>query len=157
VKSSKAAVIGALALLGCSARGKSSLGEALAVEQPGGTVAQLVAQGSELPTSATESFTNGRDEESKLFFHVLRGPGRTAEKLRSDGWYTVDGFNTGKAGQARVLVTFDVDAQGALKVSAREDERKLSVHKMETLPERKPTPAPLTEPDDGSDLDQDPE
>ncbi len=140
---------------GCTTRAKVSLGESLAIEQPGGSVAQLVAQGSELPTSATESFTNAKDEDGKLFVHVLRGAGRTASKLHSDGWYAVDGVSAQKAGSARVLVTFEVDAQGALKVTAREEDKKLSVHKLEALPERTPAPAPLTEPDDGSDLDDD--
>ena len=145
-----------LATSGCTSRVKSSLGEALAIEQPGGSVAQLIAQGSELPSSATESFTNGKDDERKLFVHVLRGSGRTASKLHSDGWYSVDGLAQSKAGQARVMVTFDVDAQGALKISARQEDKKLSVHKLDALPERTPAPAPLTEPDDGADLEDDP-
>lgn len=145
-----------VAAFGCTTRAKSSLGEALAIEQPGGSVAQLIAQGSELPSSATESFTNGKDDDRKLFVHVLRGSGRTAAKLHSDGWYSVDGLSQAKAGQARVMVTFDVDGQGALKISARQEDRKLSVHKLDALPERTPTPAPLTEPDDGADLEDDP-
>ncbi len=150
------AALAALALgAGCTSRNKSSLGDALAIEQPGGTVAQLVAQGSELPASATESFTNSKDDEGKLYVHVLRGPGRTADKLKSDGWYSVDGVTAGKPGTARVMVTFELDAQGALKVFAREEDKKLNVHKLEALSERKPSPAPLTEPDDGADLDPD--
>jgi len=148
----------AVALLAAACTGKSrppSLGEALAVEQPGGTVAQLVAQGSELPTSATESFTNGKDDENKLFVHVLRGKGKTAARLHSDGWYTVDGVAPARAGTARVLVTFELDSHGALRVTARDDERKLPVRKLEALPDRKPALAPLTEPDDGSDLEDD--
>ena len=148
-------LLAACLALCCTSRTKVSLGETLAIEQPGGTVAQLVAQGSELPASATESFTTSKDEDSKLFVHVLRGSGRTASKLHSDGWYTIDGVNPQKAGQARVLVTFELGAQGDLKVSAREEDRKLSVHKLGNLPERKPSPAPLTEPDDGSDLEDD--
>ena len=150
-----ACIAAACAALACSSRNKAALGEALAIEQPGGTVAQLVAQGSELPTSATESFTNSRDDERKLFLHVLRGAGRTPSKLHSDSWYSVDGVSPARAGQARVMVTFELDAQGGLRVSAREEDRKLSVHRLETLPERKPAPAPLTEPDDGADAEPD--
>jgi molecular chaperone DnaK (HSP70) len=150
-----AAIALAAALLSCTSRTKASLGEALAVEQPGDAVALLLSQGVELPTSATEGFTNGKDDERKLFIHVLRGAGKTASKLHSDGWYSVDGVTAAKAGQARVMVTFDVDAQGALKVTAREEDRKLSVHKLDANPDRKPNPAPLTEQDDGSDLEDD--
>jgi molecular chaperone DnaK (HSP70) len=148
-------LIFALLLAGCTSRTKASLGESIAIEQPGGAVAQLLAQGAELPTSATESFTTAKDEERKLFVHVLRGSGRTASKLHSDGWYTVDGVTPAKAGNARVMVTFDVDAQGSLKLTARQEERKLSVQKLDADPGRKPAPAPLTEPDDGSDLEDD--
>lgn len=144
-----------IAFCGCTSRTKASLGESISIEQPGGAVAQLLAQGAELPTSATESFTSGKDDERKLFVHVLRGSARTASKLHSDGWYTVDGVTPAKAGHARVMVTFDVDAQGSLKVTAREEDRKLSVHKLDGDPDRKPLPAPLTEPDDGSDLEDD--
>src|SRR6202011_750480 len=49
-----------------------SLGEAISVEQPGGSASQLFTQGSEIPTSATESFTTGKDNEKRLYVHVLR-------------------------------------------------------------------------------------
>src|SRR5262249_23078179 len=70
-----------LALVGCKKSSRPpALGEALAVEQPGGSVTQLIAQGTEIPTSATESFTTSRDDERRLAIHVLRGSGRTASK-----------------------------------------------------------------------------
>lgn len=132
-----------------------SLGEALSVEQPGGSVAQLVSQGSEIPTSATESFTTARDDEKRLAIHVLRGAGRTAEKLHSDGWWTVDGLAPAKAGEHKVMVTFELDAHGELGIVAREDDRKLAVRKLEKAPEGKLLPSPLTEPDDDEDADDD--
>ena len=134
-----------------------SLGEALSVEQPGGAVAQLVSQGSEIPTSATESFTTARDDEKKIAIHILRGAGRTADKLHSEGWWTVDGVAPAKAGEAKVMVTFELDAQGQLGVVAREDERKLAVRKLAGAPEGKVAPAPLSEPDDEEDAEDDAE
>src|SRR5918912_3387553 len=88
-----------------------SLGEPISVEQPGGSVSQLFAQGSEIPTSATESFTTARDEDRRVLIHVLRGSGRTADKLQSEGWYAVEGVTAARAGEPRVLVTFEVDGQ----------------------------------------------
>ena len=132
-----------------------SLGEALSVEQPGGSVAQLVSQGSEIPTSATESFTTAHDDEKKISIHVLRGAGRTADKLHSDGWWTVDGLSPRKAGEPRVMVTFELDAQGQLSLAAREDERKLAVRKLEKTPEGKLSASPLSEPDDDEDAEED--
>jgi molecular chaperone DnaK len=130
-----------------------SLGEALSVEQPGGSVAQLVSQGSEIPTSATESFTTAKDDERRLVIHVLRGTGRTAGKLHSDGFWTVDGVSPAKAGEPHVMVTFELDAQGQLSVQAREEDRRLAVRKLEKSD--KLTPSPLSEPDDEEDAEQD--
>ncbi len=145
----------ALALSACKKDARPpSLGEAVSVEQPGGSVAQLFSQGSEIPTSATESFTTTRDDEKRVLIHLLRGAGRTADKLHSDGWWMVEGVNPAKAGEARVLVTFEVDAQGQVGLTAREEERRLSVKKIETGSD-KLAPSPLTEPDDDEDVEDD--
>jgi molecular chaperone HscA len=133
-----------------------ALGDAIAVEQPGDSASQLFSQGSEIPTSATESFTTAKDGEKRLLVHVLRGTGRTAGQLRSDSWYEVDGVASGRAGEPRVMVTFEVDGQGQLSLSAREEDRRLAVKKLEKAPDRA-VPSPLTEPDDDEDVDQDPE
>jgi molecular chaperone DnaK (HSP70) len=132
-----------------------SLGEAISVEQPGGSVSQLITQGSEIPTSATESFTTAKDGDKRILIHVLRGTGRTADKLHSDGWWEVNGLQLGKAGEPRILVTFEVDAQGQLALSAREDARKLTVKKLEKA--EKLAVSPLTEPDDDEDAVDDQE
>ena len=132
-----------------------SLGEAISVEQPGGSTSQLFTQGSEIPTSATESFTTGKDNEKRLYVHVLRGAGRTASGLHSEAWWEIDGVSPARAGEPRVMVTFEVDAQGHLALSAREDDRRLSSKKLENAP-GKATPSPLTEPDDDEDIEEDP-
>jgi molecular chaperone DnaK (HSP70) len=134
-----------------------SLGKAVAIEQPGGTATQLISQGSEIPTSATESFTTAKDDERRIALHVLRGSGRSAAALSSEGWWVVEGVSSGKAGEPRVLVTFEVDAQGALSVSAREEDRKLKVGKVDDDARAKLSAAPLSEPDEGEDSDEDPE
>ena len=139
---------------GCTAKRPASLGEPLGVEQPGGTVSQLIARGSQLPTSATESFTTSKDDERQLHLHVVRGASKSAG---SGSWWEIQGVSSAKAGEARVTVTFDLDAQAQLEVSAREDDRKLAVRKTGE-PGGKVTIAPLTEPDDVDDAtDDDPE
>jgi molecular chaperone DnaK (HSP70) len=148
---------GLLALAGCKRNSRPpALGEAVAVEQPGGSATQLIAQGSEIPTSATESFTTSRDDERRLAVHVLRGSGRTAGKLHSDGWWTIDGVQAARAGEPRVQVTFEVDAQGGLTVSARQDDHKLKVSRTDP-DDVKLKPASLAEPDDSEDAEDDPD
>jgi molecular chaperone DnaK (HSP70) len=147
---------GLVALAGCKKSSRPpALGDALAVEQPGGSATQLIAQGSEIPTSATESFTTSRDDERRLAIHVLRGAGRTAAKMQSEGWWVVDGVQPGKAGEPHVHVTFEVDAQGGLSVSARQEDRKLKVSR--AADDAKLKPAALSEPDDSEDSEEDPD
>jgi molecular chaperone DnaK (HSP70) len=149
------ALLALLLVSACKRQGRPpSLGEAISVEQPGGSASQLFSQGSEIPTSATESFTTARDNENRLFVHVLRGAGRTAANLKSDAWWEVDGVSPARAAEPRVMVTFEVDAQGHLSLSAREEDRRLSVKKLDDVPAAKP--APLAEPDDDEDLEEDP-
>jgi len=145
-----------LAFPGCKRSSRPpALGEALAVEQPGGTATQLIAQGTEIPTSATESFTTLHDGERRIAVHVLRGAGKSAQKLRDEGWWVVDGVSGGHAGQPRVLVTLEVDGQGALSVTAREGDRKLRVAKANDADRSVLAPAPLTEPDEDEDAPDD--
>jgi molecular chaperone DnaK (HSP70) len=147
----------ALALAGCKSHSRPpALGESIAVEQPGGSATQLIAQGSEIPTSATESFTTSRDDEKRIAIHVVRGSGRTAGKLRSEGWWMIDGVQPGRAGEPRVQVTFEVDGQGGLSLSARQDERKLKISQIQSS-EVKLKPAALVEPDDVDEAEDDPE
>jgi len=148
----KRALLLVLALAACKKETRPpSLGEPVSVEQPGGSVAQLFSQGSEIPTSATESFTTAKDGEKHILIHVLRGAGHTADKLHSDAWWMVEGISPAKAGEPRVLVTFELDGQGQVALSAREDDRRLAAKKVER-PE-KMAPSPLTEPDDEEDLE----
>ena len=143
---------------GCKKQSRPpSMGEALSVEQAGGSVAQLVSQGSEIPTSATESFTTAHDGEQRISIHVLRGAGRTADKLHSDGWWTAEGVAPASAGEPKVMVTFELDAQGRLSIDAREDDRKLPVRKLDPAQEGKLAPSPLSEPDDEEDAEEEEE
>ena len=128
-----------------------SLGEPISVEQPGGSATELIERGSEMPTSATESFTTIHDGDRRIAVHVLRGAGRSAHKLRDEGWWVVEGVSGGHAGQARVLVTFEMDARGALSVTAREGDRRLRVAKAGDAERASLIPAPLSEPDEDED------
>lgn len=153
----KGLLLAALLLCGCKRDVRPpSLGESISVEQPGGSASQLFAQGSEIPTSATESFTTAKDGDRRILIHLLRGAGRTADKLHSEGWWEVEGLTAGRAGEPRVLVTFEVDAQGQLALTARQEDRKLAVKRVEKSGD-KLAASPLTEPDDDEDAEDDPE
>lgn len=149
-----ALVAGALAQAACAPRRPASLAEPLSVEQPGGTVSQLVAQGSELPTSATESFTTSRDGETTLLLHLVRGPGHAAARLSSEGFWMVEEVPAARAGAPLVLVTVELDARAQITVSAREGARRLPVRKLAAAPPGAPL-ARLSEPDEPDDSGDD--
>jgi len=140
-----------LCSLGCTQSGAPpALGESISVEQPGGAATQLIGSGTQLPVSATESFTTARDGEKKLYVHVLRGAAKKAGKLSSDSWWSIDGVADAKAGEPRVFVTFELDAKADLRLSARQESFKLKAVKLEQAPEGT-KPSPLTEPDDSDE------
>ena len=152
-----AALLAAALAGGCKSSSRPpSLAESVSVEQPGGSVAQLFSQGSEIPTSATESFTTAKDDEKRLFIHVLRGAGRSAGKLHEEGWWAIDGIAPAKAGEPQVMVTFELDAKGDLSLSARLEEKRLSAKKLDKVSTAL-APSPLSEPDEDEDADEDPE
>jgi molecular chaperone DnaK (HSP70) len=151
----KRALLAVLLAAACKREARPpSLGEPISVEQPGGSASQLFGQGSEIPTSATESFTTAKDNDKRLYVHVLRGAGRTAASLHSEAWWEIDGVSPARAAEPRVMVTFEVDGQGHLSLSAREEDRGLSVKKLDGAP-AKAAPSPLSEPDDDEDLEED--
>src|SRR5262249_56076060 len=103
----KRALLALLFVAACKREARPpSLGEAISVEQPGGSASQLFTQGSEIPTSATESFTTGKDNEKRLYVHVLRGAGRTAAALHSDAWWEVEGISPARAADPPPITTF---------------------------------------------------
>ncbi|MBS2020768.1 MAG: Hsp70 family protein [Deltaproteobacteria bacterium] len=128
-----------------------SLGEQLSVAQPGNVASQIFAQGIVLPTSATEAFTTSKDDEKHLYVHVVRGAGHQAEKLKTEGWWSIEGVGAGAAGTQKIMVTFELDAQGALTISARQEDKKLSVKKFEGATDKLKA-ARLLDPDDEDDL-----
>ncbi len=140
------------ALAGCTQSGRPpTLDDGLSVEQPGGGATKLLAAGDQLPTSATEAFVTSKDEETRLYIHVLRGANKKASALRSDGWWVVDGLSSAAAGLVRAQVTFEVDAKQQVTVIAREEDRKLKVSKADPKSQARMTAALLQEPDDDDD------
>lgn len=150
----RGALLAAVLIAGCKSSARPpSLAEAVSVEQPGGSAAQLFSQGSEIPTSATESFTTAKDDEKRLYIHVLRGAGKTADKLNHEGWWAVEGIGPAKAGEPQVMVTFELDAKGDLSLSAREEDRRLSAKRLDKV-SGAIAPSPLSEPDDDEDAEE---
>ena len=92
----------------------------LGIEALGGTVARIIQRNSTIPASATEHFTTGVDGQTNVAIHVVQGERELAADCRSLARFDLKGIPPMSAGLPRIEVKFLIDADGILKISARE-------------------------------------
>jgi len=92
----------------------------LGVETLGGVVTKIVERNTTIPVRRSQVFSTAEDNQPVVDIHVLQGERELAKDNRSLGQFKLDGIAPAPRGLPQVEVTFDIDANGILKVSAED-------------------------------------
>lgn len=94
----------------------------LGVETLGGVMAKIIERNTTIPVRRGQVFTTAEDNQPAVDIHVLQGEREMARDNRSLGQFKLEGIRQAPRGVPQIEVTFDIDANGILKVSARDKE-----------------------------------
>jgi molecular chaperone DnaK len=93
----------------------------LGVETLGGVMTALIPRNTTIPTRRDETFSTAEDSQTKVEIHVLQGERAEARSNRTLGRFHLEGIMPAPRGVPKVKVTFDIDANGILSVTARDE------------------------------------
>ena len=92
----------------------------LGIETLGGVASKLIERNTTIPTSKSENFTTAADNQTQVEIKVFQGERPMAADNKSIGQFTLDGILPAPRGMPQIEVTFDIDANGIINVSAKD-------------------------------------
>ena len=92
----------------------------LGIETLGGVMTKLIEKNTTIPTRESETFSTAEDNQASVTVHVLQGQREMAADNKSLGQFNLTDIKQGPRGSVQVEVTFDIDADGILNVSAKD-------------------------------------
>jgi molecular chaperone DnaK len=94
----------------------------LGVETLGGVMTKLIERNTTVPTRKSETFSTAEDNQSAVEIHVLQGERELARDNRTLGHFRLEGIRPAPRGAPQIEVTYDIDANGILTVTAKDKE-----------------------------------
>jgi len=92
----------------------------LGIETLGGVMTKVIERGTTIPVKKTQIFSTAEDNQPAVTIHVLQGEREMAKDNKSLGQFTLEGIPPAPRGVPQIEVTFDIDANGILTVSAKD-------------------------------------
>lgn len=92
----------------------------LGIETMGGVMTKLIDANSTIPVKKSETFSTAADNQTAVTIHVLQGERPMASQNKSIGQFNLEGIAPARRGVPQIEVTFDIDANGILNVSAKD-------------------------------------
>jgi molecular chaperone DnaK len=111
----------------------------LGIETLGGVMTKIIEKGTTIPVKKSQIFSTAEDNQTAVTIHVLQGEAELAKDNKSLGQFNLEGIRPAPRGVPQIEVTFDIDANGILHVSAKDKdtgkEQKITITGSSTLSE----------------------